>query len=124
MSLGIANTRLKDFFDLWYLSRSFYMDGETLTNALSATFARRGTIFPSNGLPVALTEAFFADPTRRLQWQNFRRKVLGPAQSEMDTDLTQLGASLRVFLVPPLAALAVGEPFRFDWVPEHGWQPE
>ena len=65
VSLGIPNTRMKDFYDLWYLSRTTAFDGPVLRAALQATFTRRQTPFPADGLPAALTDAFTTDPTKR-----------------------------------------------------------
>lgn len=49
VSLGMANTRLKDFFDLWVLARYTEFEGETLLQAIQATFSRRGSF--SNYVP-------------------------------------------------------------------------
>src|ERR1035438_10008120 len=51
---GEANTRMKDFFDLWFLSRKFPFDGELLKDAITRTFARREMPLPAT-VPVALT---------------------------------------------------------------------
>jgi hypothetical protein len=40
VALGFGNSRMKDFFDLWVLSREFHFDGEELARAISATFRR------------------------------------------------------------------------------------
>lgn len=45
--LGMINTRMKDFFDLWILSKEYDFDGVTLTGAIRATFDRRATELPS-----------------------------------------------------------------------------
>lgn len=55
VKLGIANTRMKDFRDVWVLSREHSFDGVTLSVAISATFRRRGTSLP-DGVPLALTD--------------------------------------------------------------------
>ena len=49
--LGTANTRLKDFLDLWEIAQSFDFNGESLASALDATFKRRRTPLPA-GTPV------------------------------------------------------------------------
>lgn len=46
VSLDIANSRMKDFYDIWVLSSSFDYDGKILSQAMQATFERRGTPFP------------------------------------------------------------------------------
>lgn len=120
VSLGLGNTRLKDFFDLWYLSSVFEIDGAQLAEALSATFARRQTAFPADGLPIALTERFSADPAKRSQWESFRRKVGGTLATPTE-DLSALTSGLRSFLVPLLRTLANGERFGMIWIPGTGW---
>jgi len=57
--LGEANSRMKDFYDLWFLSRNFVFDGETLVSAIRATFSRRKTPLPTQ-LPTALYDEFAA----------------------------------------------------------------
>jgi len=54
--LALANSRMKDFFDIWRLAMSRPFDGETFRLAISATFERRQTPLPS------LTDEFGADP--------------------------------------------------------------
>ena len=71
--LDLANTRLKDFFDLWVLSNSLSFENSKLYNAISSTFLRRDTTLPKS-LPTAFTSAFFANPTKQKQWEALLRK--------------------------------------------------
>ena len=64
VKLGIANTRMKDFHDIWFVARRFEFDGPTLRKAIDGTFARRQTNLPP--LPEALTAAFADDPSKQL----------------------------------------------------------
>jgi len=68
--LGRANSRMKDFYDVWLLSQSFTFDDDRLARAIAATFARRGTEIPTD-LPDALTPAFVADEQKQRQWHAF-----------------------------------------------------
>jgi predicted nucleotidyltransferase component of viral defense system len=68
--LGRANSRMKDFYDIWVLSRTSEFKGDTLARAIAATFARRKTEIPSE-LPDALTPAFAADDAKVQQWNAF-----------------------------------------------------
>lgn len=61
MKLGIANTRMKDFYDLEILSRTFALEGKTLSEAIQNTFQKRGTDPPMESLPVAFTSEFYHD---------------------------------------------------------------
>lgn len=56
VALGEVNTRFKDFYDVWYISRRFDFDGSVLARAISATFHRRDTLVPAS-TPVALTDS-------------------------------------------------------------------
>jgi len=69
---GLLNSRIRDFFDVWALSRQFDFDGRVLAEAIRETFARRDqSIVP---LPVALTGDFAADASKAAQWRGFLRK--------------------------------------------------
>lgn len=72
-SLGIANSRMKDYFDLLALVREGAMDQPTLVAAVRATFDRRGTEL-SDGMPFGLTEDFSADAQKQAQWNAFLRR--------------------------------------------------
>lgn len=84
VSLGMANTRLKDYFDLWVLLQVDGLDAEVLRQAMLATFARRGTPWPGSS-PVGLSDAFGVDPQKTRQWQAFvaRNRLQAPALSEV-----------------------------------------
>ena len=74
VALGRANSRMKDFYDIWILSRSFTFDDDRLARAIEATFARRKTMIPTE-LPDALTPAFAADEQKHRQWRAFIEDV-------------------------------------------------
>ena len=68
VKLGIANTRMKDFYDLEILPRTFAFDGKTLATAIQNTFRKRGTDLPIAGLPIAFTSEFYDDVNKNRQW--------------------------------------------------------
>ena len=70
VALGRANSRMKDFYDIWVLSRSFSFQDDRLARAISATFSRRGTAIPTE-LPDALTRGFAEDEQKQRQWRAF-----------------------------------------------------
>ncbi len=80
-SLGIANSRMKDFFDLWVLTRHSELDAAILRQAVTATFARRGTPLPTTTPPVGLSDEFAADANKQTQWRAFttRNKLDAPS---------------------------------------------
>jgi len=58
--LGIANSRMKDFYDIWALARGFAFEGAVLAQAIRRTFERRGTAVPARALSLLTTRL----PTR------------------------------------------------------------
>ena len=115
VTLGMKNSRLKDFFDIWLLSECFDFEFDVLRQAVERTFMRRETILP-NRLPIALTEEFIADSMKQAQWKAFLRKV-NPARRPDSLD----AAARRITeLVLPLLA---GTNIRFtNWRAGQGWQ--
>lgn len=71
--LGMTNSRLKDYFDIWVLIDRETLDIETLAEAIAATFSRRGTMIPAE-LPVGLTDEFATDVSRQKMWLAFLKK--------------------------------------------------
>jgi len=71
--LGMTNTRLKDYFDLQVLLDREEIDIHILTEAISATFVRRGMPIPTE-LPIGLSDEFAKDPTRQKLWDAFLKK--------------------------------------------------
>jgi hypothetical protein len=115
--LGVLNTRMKDFYDLWLLSRQFDFDGTTLATAVQRTFAQRKTAVV--GSPTALTAAFGGDRSKQTQWQAFLRKC------KLDGTPTTLLAVIDVlvpFLCPVALAVESKVPFDQRWVAPGPWR--
>ena len=75
--LGMANTRMKDYFDLWVLLTEGALEAAELRRAVDATFARRRLLVPST-VPSGLSDAFALDPAKQGQWAAFlQRNRLG-----------------------------------------------
>ena len=74
VALGRANSRMKDYYDLWMLNRYFDFEMSRLAKAISATFARRGTRIPEE-TPDGLTLAFAKDVRKSRQWDAFKRDI-------------------------------------------------
>jgi hypothetical protein len=119
VKLGMVNTRMKDFYDLWILSSEFEFDGSLVADAIKATFERRGTDFPTN-TPVALTDDFSKDEQKQNQWRVFLERVQASRRVELDVVV----ASLRVFLVPVVQALVDHTAFNSQWLREGPWRPD
>lgn len=118
VSLGVTNSRMKDFYDIQALASSFPFEAGLLAEAIRATFERRGTPLPS-GRPLVLTRAFLAAPERQAQWRAFLRR----GRLDAEPDAGALADALDAFLGPPLRALASGEPFAAEWPAGGPWNP-
>ena len=118
VSLGIANSRMKDFFDLWVLACGFTFDGRTLSAAIQATFERRKTVLPVE-VPLAWTPKFHDDPSKKLQWQGFIKRSKLTAT---DMSLAEIAIAIRDFLIPPTTALIAVIRFEKAWKPGGPWE--
>lgn len=115
VKLGTLNSRMKDYFDIWTLSRQFDFDGEVLGNAISKTFSNRGTEIVSD--PVGLTTRFAEDPEKIVQWRGFIRK------SRLDhlPNLTEVISAVAYFLRPVAKALIAEDTFGGKWSSPGPW---
>jgi hypothetical protein len=111
VTLGMQNSRMKDFYDLHWLREHQSFDGGLLLAAVEATFARRGTVIPS-APPTALSAVFSRDDGKTLQWNAFRKKGLLDAPA-----LPEVIARLSEFLLPILSGEVRGK----IWHPHSGW---
>ena len=66
VKLGMANSRMKDFYDLWVLAQRFEFESATLAGAIQATFQTRRTSLPRSS-PLALQADFYEFPTKQKQ---------------------------------------------------------
>ena len=99
VTLGVANSRLKDFYDLWVISRTFDLRRAALVEAVQRTFERRGTVLPSD-TPVGLTDEFAE------AWATQWRAFLGRDRMAAAPDaFAATVADLRVFLMPLVVGL-------------------
>ncbi len=113
--LGEANTRMKDSFDLWFLSRQFSFEGELLKDAITRTFARREMPLPVI-VPVALTPKFAT--LKATPWNVFlRRNALAPVEMAATLD------AIRTFAWPVMEAAVSATAFNQHWSPARGWHP-
>jgi predicted nucleotidyltransferase component of viral defense system len=119
VKLGMLNTRMKDFYDLWELSRRFTFDGAILCRSIKATFERRGTTLPTDH-PSALRPTFYENAEKIAQWNGFLRKghIVVEGRS-----LAEVVGVLRAFLMPPASAAARDEDFSQVWKASGPWLP-
>lgn len=115
-SLGMQNSRMKDFFDLWVLAKHSDFDGRILVQAVAATFERRRTPIP-DGIPIGLSDEFINDEQKIKQWQAFLRKNSIDAMP-----LEVVIADLREFLLPVIKSVASNNEHGDQWQAGKGWQ--
>jgi len=111
--LSVANSRLKDYFDVWALSERFAFTAGGLVDAVTATFERRGTPVPTTR-PIALAAEFAGDVGKMAMWNAFlgRGRVAMTAPS-----LAETADQLAAFLGPTWAR---GSGYR-EWHPGGPW---
>lgn len=107
--LGMTNSRMKDYFDLWILACHSDFDGETLCQAIKATFSRRKTDLAA-APPLGLTMAFAQDRQKQIQWQAFLRKNALEAPP-----LKDVVEYLADFLMPVATAASSETSFALFW---------
>lgn len=114
--LGIANSRMKDFFDIWTLAQTHGFATETLAGSVRSTFDRRRTPLPET-VPMALTGEFLEDHSKQTQWAAFGKRLglrdLSP--------LPLIGGQIAAFLMPVLGAIRAANPASQIWVPGGPW---
>jgi len=118
VNLGLTNSRMKDYYDIWLLSQQFDFDGANLVRAIDATFRRRRAVLP-NELPIGLSTEFVSDAGKLSQWDAFVRR------SRLDTKEINLETVVIViadFMMPPSIAAAEGKVFLLRWTPSGPWQ--
>jgi Nucleotidyl transferase AbiEii toxin, Type IV TA system len=90
VALGRANSRMKDFYDVWVLSKNYDFNEDRLARAIAATFKRRQTAIP-DGPPDAFTPAFFRNEGKLQQWLAFVRD-LSAETPPFETIVSELAA--------------------------------
>lgn len=111
VELDKANSRMKDFHDIWTLARNLDFEGERLSEAIRRTFERRKTDIPKS-IPTAFKPDFYTDKTKQTQWQAFLNKGLALTET---ISLIDVATVLHDFLMPPTVALVSGKVFKMRW---------
>jgi len=116
VKLGILNSRMKDFFDIWLMLRQYDFEGPKLATAIVKTFSVRGTDITTE--PIALTSSFAEDPAKAAQWRAFIRKN---RLTNVSPDLGVVVKAITAFLGPIAKSVAAGEPFKANWSAPGPW---
>ncbi len=115
VALGNANSRMKDFYDVWICSTHLDFNADALLKAIDATFKNRKTPVPADDVE-ALTTAFAE--RHRVQWNAFVRKI---GENELIDAFGRIVDDVRVFAMPVLRSLASGERLAQQWIAGRGW---
>ena len=113
LSLMEFSSRMKDYYDIYYLANKFDFDGATLTEALRKTFENRGHTFTAEQFE--LVTAFDSDEAMQKKWKAFVRKI--------DTKTDDYGTVLRMikeFLTEPFTAAVADKGFNEKWFAANG----
>lgn len=114
VKLGILNSRMKDFYDIWLLSRRFDFIGTELARAIRLTFERRETELP---IEIEAFRQSFVD-AKQTQWTAFRNRIQQP---HVPASFAEVATSLEQFLLPVASALSSGKPFPANWAAPGPW---
>lgn len=112
--LGMLNSRMKDFFDIWLLSRRFDFDGPELARAIQLTFEKRGTPLPQE--IVAFSSPFIK--VKEKQWAAFRNRL---PQDDVPVSFKEVVASVELFISPVVATLTTGNHSATRWTASGPW---
>ncbi len=114
VKLGALNSRMKDFYDIWALSRQFDFSGARLAEAIRLTFQRRGTELPTS------IEAFSGTfiEAKETQWMAFRKRL---PQHHAPAFFREVVTVVNGFLTPILAAISSGMPISKTWTAPDPW---
>lgn len=111
MRFGQANSRIKDFYDIWLATRTFSFDLAAMVEAVSGTLRRRETSVPTS-IPVGLGDAFVSFVEQKGHWAAFLRRTRPTVNPP---EFAQLVEELRRFFRPIIAGLAQPEATQGQW---------
>jgi len=117
VKLGMANSRMKDFYDLWVLARRFGFESSILAAEIQATFETRRTALPKSS-PLALQADFYELPSKQTQWRAFLRK----SGLKADSSLKQIIEVVREFVMPVVDGISKGNSEKEVWQPGGPWK--
>jgi len=113
VKLDILNSRMKDIYDIWILSKRFEFDSELLTHAIVNTFKQRKTEITAN--VITFTDTYYLNQEKMAQWKGFLRRA---KVSDIPENLEEIIGSVRTFLLPALNHIEQGNAFKKIWKPQ------
>ena len=106
--------RMKDFYDIYYLSRRFDFDGEKLQTAVFETLQCRGTPYERESFQRVVALAENEDMQKR--WKYFLKSI-----KDNTLDFSAVIERIQIFLEPVFNAIVNEEEWQKSWTPENGW---
>jgi predicted nucleotidyltransferase component of viral defense system len=119
IEIGLTNSRMKDYHDMWMLSRTLEFDGQDLADAMRATFERRDTELPTE-IPAELTREYTGQPETSRMWDTYRRGF-SAATGDLPEHLQEVADAIAMFVMPAAVAATTGAAFGKTWTPTPGW---
>jgi predicted nucleotidyltransferase component of viral defense system len=117
VKLGVLNSRMKDFYDIWVLSRTFDFKGKILAEAVVKTFENRNTLVT---LDAALFDPSFGkDEDRNVQWKGFIRKT---RLTNTPESFEEVMAAVKLFLKPLASSIIEQSAFNSSWNAPGPWR--
>ncbi len=111
--LGIANSRMKDFYDIHVIAHSMVLDGNILTQAIKATFETRKTAISTEELAL-FSDTFKQDAGKNAQWNAFLSKQNMTEEMEFSDIVTEI----KQFIEPVYRSIPADQPFTQQWRPD------
>jgi len=116
VKLGALNSRMKDFYDIWFLSYQFPFDGKELASAIQRTFSNRNTEISTS--PIVF-ETSFATPAKETQWRAFINKS---GITGVPFSLALIIPDIAKFLEPICRTILEDTSFSMKWNPTGPWK--
>lgn len=117
VNLDMANGRMKDFYDIYFLSEHQSFEGQHLQKAITETFERRDTDIPQD-IPTGLTKRFYENEDKEGMWKAFIDKI---SDEQMPRELKEVVKRIRKFLWPVTEAINNGSNFTQTWGQQSEW---
>jgi hypothetical protein len=113
VKLGLLNSRMKDFYDIWFLSRTFDFSGETLIEAIE----KRKT--PLINEPTVFNLTFMKDESKQAQWEGFIEKA---KLTDAPSSFENVVEAIKVFLQPIADSIIRKLTFQSSWISPGPWR--
>jgi hypothetical protein len=114
VKLGVLNSRMKDFFDIWLLSRQFNFEGPKLAEAIRLTFDQRETTLPTE--IEAFTPSFIE--AKQVQWAAFKKRL---HQEDVPDEFGKIAKGIKDFLWPVVHTVSSGQVPQKTWIAPGPW---